>query len=108
MADTDRLSRQVFVRAAAVIRLNDLAAGSPEFDRHLAILDRFLPKIPDHPDDPLYVLRGVVVDLVDARLNVALADWTTLRWRLNLALRDCMVVATAQAVERYDAMTGAA
>ena len=40
------------------------------------------------------------------RLNPALADWTTLRWRLALALRDCMVIATAQAVERYEAKMG--
>lgn len=105
---TDTLSRQVFVRAATVVALHQANAGSPLFDRHLVVLDRILPMIPDHPDDPLYAVRGAVVDLVDARLNAALADWSTLRWRLVLTLRDCMVIATAQAVERYDAMTGAA
>lgn len=99
----DDLPRQVFLRAASVIALGRDSAGSPLFDRHLVMLDTFLPLIPDHPEDPLYALRGAVADLVAGRLNPALADWTTLRWRLSLALRDCMVIATAQAVERYEA-----
>lgn len=105
---THDLPRQVFLRAATVIALGRDSAGSPMFDRHLVILDRFLPMIPDHPEDPLYSLRGTVADLVAARLNMALADWSTLRWRLALALRDVMVIATSQAVERYDAKMGVA
>lgn len=102
----DDLPRQVFLRAATVIALGRDSAGSAIFDRHLVMLDTFLPLIPDHPDDPLYPLRNAVVDLVAGRLNPALADWTTLRWRLSLVLRDCMVIATAQAVERYESKMG--
>lgn len=105
---SEAVARQAFLRAATVLALGGDSAGSPMFDRHLVVLDRFLPLIPDHPEDPLFALRGPVANLVAARLNVALADWSTLRWQLAMALRDCMVIATAQAVERYDAMTGAA
>lgn len=103
MNPRDRMIRQVFLRTATVLALGRDSVGSPLFDRHLVQLDRFVALIPDHPDDPLYAVRCAAAALVEGRRHMALADWTTLRWHLSGALRDYMVIAAAQAVERYEA-----
>lgn len=96
--------QQAFLRAATVIALGRDDTGSPLFERHLIVLSDMLPMIPDHPDHALYALRTGAIALIEARLQKGMVDWDTLRWRLSLALRDYMVVGTAQSLERLDRM----
>lgn len=103
---SERLTRQAFLRVATVVALSRDFPSGPIFDRHVAHMADLVPRLPDQPDDPLYVLRQCASALVDGRLSSARPDWSTLVYDLQRALRDCMVVAAAQALESIDAHAG--
>ena len=100
---TARLTRQAFLRVATVVALSRDFPSGLIFDRHIAHLADLAPRLPDHPEDPLYVLRGCACALVDARCARGPSDWSTLIYNLQHALRECMVIAAAQSLEAVEA-----
>lgn len=104
---TERLACDALVRIATVLATAPDFPTGTVFQRHIGHLADVIDKVPDDPRHPLCTVRIDCLALIEARLSVASADWSTLVWRLRQGLHGYAVIAAARALEALEARSGA-